>query len=351
MCCREGLDKPPKASTKANSGNVSAGRQPIKQATAGNRSKVPTASQRFPKGHGQSRKAAEIEKIDLTMGGKREVQTTLVPQTLKGLNRLHTNVQKSAPVGLISQKKPGFSYATGTQPSLSFLDEKAQGLEKFSSDYDDSWMDDLPSPSALVQNATPAAPRVPGDNGTAFDDSMSELEACMVGLDDSITLDNGNVDRAPSADPYGFQTSGDFDELDNGFDVNQFSSPKQSPTTKQAATRGPERSKSPAIFMSTDSLQKPESSPLGGNARGKRRMDITKGHAGLEKDGSTVKKRRVSGQSEMQVQDQHTVTDLEARMSPNHDLAEKPVAKSGWEGIDPALFAEYGDIVDIVEPE
>lgn len=350
MCCREGLDKPPKASTKTSTTKTSAPRQPIKQTAAINRGKLSTALNR-PKDQGQSLKATKIEKVDLTMGRKREVQTTLAPQKLKGLNRLHSNVQKSPPVDLITKNKPGFSYAKGSQPSLSFLDESVEGLDKISSDYDDGWMDDLPSPSDLLQNATPAASSLPsrllGENhGAAYDDSVSELEACMVGLDDSMTLDNDKVDRARSADPYNFQNDHERDAPDNDLDLDWFSSPKQLTTTKQANQQHP-KSKGQAIFMSTDSLQKPESSPMSRNTQGKRRVETLRGLEEVTDDALSAKKRKVLGDEE--VQDQHIIRDSEARMSCDHEVPEQTGVKSGWEGIDPALFAEYGDIVDIVE--
>ncbi len=352
MCCREGLDKPPKASMKSNTVKTSASQQPIKQATTINRSKLPTALHGVRKGEGQSLKATEIEKVDLTMRGKREGHTTLGPQRPKDLNRLHSSVQKTAPVDLITQRKPVFSYAKGRQPSLSFLDETVQDLGKASSDYDDdTWMADFPSPSALVENAAPAASSLPsklsGENhGAAYDESISELEACMVGLDDSITLDNYKADRAPSVDPFNSQNDLDPDGLGNGLEANWSNLPKPPPTAEQASKQHPE-SKSQRIFMSTDSLQKPESSPISRNTLGKRRVETLKDPEGLTDDALSTKKRKVSG--DYGVKAQHITRDSGARMSCNQEVPAETGVKLGWEGIDPALFAEYGDIVDMVE--
>lgn len=351
MCCREGLDKPPKASIKSNSMKTGTSQQPIKQATTISRRKLPTALHGVRKGQDQSLKATEIEKFDLTMREKLEVHTILGPQTPKNLNRLHSSVQKTAPVDLITQRKPVFSYAKGRQPSLSFLDETVQDSGKVSSDYDDNWMADFPSPSALVENAVPAASSLPsrssGENhGAAYDESISELEACMVGLDDSMILDSYKADRAPGADPFNFQNDRDPDGPDNGLDANWFRLPELPPTTKQSSKQHPE-SKSPAIFMSTDSLQKPESSPMSRITQGKRRVETLKDPEGLTDDSLSSKKRKVSGDYEVQAQ--HITRDSGARMSCNQEVPEKTGVKSGWEGIDPALFAEYGDIVDMVE--
>jgi hypothetical protein len=54
---------------------------------------------------------------------------------------------------IIANKTPNFSYAMGSQPQLSSLNLSAitaNRSEKFPSDYDDSWMDDFPSPSLLL---------------------------------------------------------------------------------------------------------------------------------------------------------------------------------------------------------
>lgn len=353
MCCRDGLDKPPKPSTKANNTKPSTLLQPNKQASTISRGKQPAALHQSTIGHAQSWKAPGIERVDLTSGGQREVHTGLVVQKPKGLDHLHSSVQKAAPLDLITQKQPSFSYAKGTRPSLSFLDEPVQGLGKILSDYDDSWMDDFPSPSALVNNTAPMASsllrRVSGENhgAAAYDDSMSELEACMVGLDDSMVLDNGKVDTAISATPRAFPNDGEPDDSDLELVRNWLSSPKATSTEKPESKQRSEGSKSQAIFMSTDSLQRPDSSSPVRNSQSKRRLETIKGSDYLTEVGCPAKKHKVSGHHE--VQDQHTATDSGPRMSPNHDVAGKTGVKPGWEGIDPELFAEYGNIVDIVE--
>lgn len=291
--------------------------------------------------------------MDLTSGGQREVHTALGVQKPNGLNHLHSSVQKAAPVDLITQKRPSFSYGKGTRPSLSFLDEPVRGLGKILSDYDDSWMDDLPSPSALVHDAAPVAKFIPRrlsrehHGAAAYDDSVSELEACMVGLDDSMVLDNDKVNTAISATPGAFPNDGEPDDSDLELARNWLSSPKDTSTDKPETKQRPEGSKSLAIFMSTDSLQKPDSSSPVRNSQRKRGLETIKGPEYLTEGGCPAKKRKVSGHHE--VRDQHTATDSGPRMSPNHDVAEKTGVKPGWEGIDPELFAEYGDIVDIVE--
>ena len=215
LCCREGLDKPPKPSVKSNSTKTNTtksnqSREPIKQVIASNRGQLPMTFSGGPRGQGRGVKPSTIDRVDLTT--EREVRTTLGQQNPKGLNSLHSSVPETAPVKVKPQKRPSFSYARESSPSLSFLDEAVQGVGKFSSDYDDSWMDDFPSPSALLQNTTLAASQLPfplsgSNHGTAYDESVSELEACLVGLDDSMTLDNDKITRAPSAPPHLFQTN------------------------------------------------------------------------------------------------------------------------------------------------
>ena len=101
--------------------------------------------------------------------------------------------------------------------------------------------------------------------------------------------------------------------------------------------------------MSTDSLQRPDSSPLDEDNQGKRKKGGFEAPEGLGEDGPSTKKCRVSGHYERS--DRHTISDSGARVILSHDLAENTGVKKGWEGIDPELFAQFGDIVDIVEPE
>ena len=324
-------------------------RQPIKQ----NSGKTPGALHQLSISQAQRKKDTKIERVDLSKEGPREIHTTLGLQQPKGLNRLHSSVQKTAPVDLIARKRPSFPYVEGIQPSLSFLDETVQGLDKISSDYDGSLMDDLPSPSALVRNNSPTASSLPrqlsGENHDAvYDDSLSELEACMVGLDDSLILDNNDVGRGTTADPYSFQGGGDPHDHDFGIDKNWPSSPKQTSTTQQPHyKRRSKRVKSQAIFMSTDSLQQPDISPLGN--QGKRMLETSESIGGLNKDVVSSKKRRVS-EHYLGDEEDHEIKSG-PRKSPTPNAAEKTGVKPGWEGIDPELFAEYGHIVDLVEDE
>lgn len=71
------------------------------------------------------------------------------------LHKLHNNVNKGLSVPIIGTRTPTFSYATGSQPQISFLNLSVSTSNlsgKPSSDYGDGWMDDFPSPSLLLDN-------------------------------------------------------------------------------------------------------------------------------------------------------------------------------------------------------
>ncbi|KAK3078023.1 hypothetical protein LTS18_008634, partial [Coniosporium uncinatum] len=131
------------------------------------------------------------------------------PHQVKKLDRLHTAVPRpvSKAATSIAQKKPAYSYATGEQPSLSFLprdDERKSPV----SDYGDSAdLHDLPSPSTLTGDKLAATmkplqsfdhhpePDHPDTDPLEqnYGDTDSLMEDAMIGLADSQDLRSGEA--------------------------------------------------------------------------------------------------------------------------------------------------------------
>ena len=97
----------------------------------------------------------KIQAIDLSHSRDQTDYGQHGPREYRKLHRLHDNVNKGLSVAIIGAKTPTFSYAAGLQPQISFLNRSVRTSkpnDKPSSDYDDGWMDDLPSPSSLLDN-------------------------------------------------------------------------------------------------------------------------------------------------------------------------------------------------------
>ena len=139
---------------------------------------------------------SRIERVGLAQGRGRDDYAKVGPRDYRNLHRLHENVTKASPVPTIGQAKSSHSYSKGDQPQLSFLSKAASPVsqpEKTFSDYDDSWMDDLPSPSALLgqkrqtDTATTEGPISTVDS-LVFDKGISDVEGDGVGPSDSYAI-------------------------------------------------------------------------------------------------------------------------------------------------------------------
>lgn len=208
------------------------------------------------------------------------------PRDYKSLHRLHQKVNKPGPARVLPQTKPTFSYAQGDQPQLSFLGSTSRmtiDTEHTSSDYDDGWMDDLPSTSVLLgQNAhvqkgpnnastqfsvNISAHRSPestsavreGEADWPFEEDVSDFEATLIGLDDSRALASHAFDTCETS-VAGASPGNDDCSLNQNDDemrksylgLSSSAAPNQAgPAT---ASRREER-----LFLSTDS---PEKTPI-----------------------------------------------------------------------------------------
>ncbi len=232
MCCREGVDKAPKAPKSSFVSAASLVDSPYLSAHRGKNGRVATAKKSAAPSAPESEQEAEIETVDLasrrTLGGYEKTP----PKIFRSLNCLHDDVTKGRTAPVAIKKQPSFDYTRGRQLQISFLKkdasaENASDKPKPSTDYDadwvrelpspsallgkprenfgplrehtstaygSSWPDDFPSPSALIRQNDTATGGCPyNDSQEGFDrsrinDDESDLEAAMVGLSDSVTM-------------------------------------------------------------------------------------------------------------------------------------------------------------------
>lgn len=362
MCCREGLDKPPKPSTRSSTIQTSTQRQQTKQTNLAASKIAPPTVFVMQRAKIQDREFSDIETVDLAGGEQHSKPSNHAPLKQKSLHGLHSREQSATPPGVTARKRPTFSYAKGTRPNLSFLDapQKTTNSTRHVLDEwdDEGWMDDLPSPSALIGRKPHAASsltfELPRDNGDSrYDDSLSELEACMVGLDDSVVLEDSKTDKATEGWPSASNSCVLKDELDEDLATKWSSSPNPNNHTTHLLTkihamgRHSARSKGQSIFMSTDSPEKPGSPCLKDVNPVKRPIATPIKSARLYNDAPRAKKRKTSVDCGSHAL--HLAPSTNEGESGDRENPIEKIQKLGWEGIDPYLIAEYGDIVEFVE--
>lgn len=288
MCCREGVDKAPKAPKGAlvpaaslddlshSSGNI---------INLGRMTTVKISGAPSVPGNEQM---AEKETLDLASGQGLRRYEKPPPKAFRALNHLHENVNAESNMPVAMKKQSSFDYMKGKQPQIPFLKSSFNAetsSDKPSTDYDADWMGDLPSPSALLgkpsekigslpehtstdegsswpdglpspsalirQNEVatggyPDRSSLEGPDLSHFNDDESEIEAAMVGLSDSVTMQDSGVPAAAG------QTSSQADAYLDGSP-----SPKESrPKLYRCPSIEWKSSGTSRLFFSTDSPEK-----------------------------------------------------------------------------------------------
>ena len=162
----------------------------------------------------QTSRSNAIEKIDLATENRSLLPSKKTPHQIQALDRLHNSVTKRASVPTITRKQTTLDFSSDDQPRLSFLveDKRKSLTPRDSTDYGDNWTTEFPSPSELLnQNSrevpnthyksskdTHALDSVQDDTFDAnsledfdlsrIDNDDSDVEAALVGLSDSITI-------------------------------------------------------------------------------------------------------------------------------------------------------------------
>lgn len=353
MCCREGVDKAPKPPKRSF---VSAASLVDASHVSGHRDKsghITTAKKSAASRELKNETEAEIETVDLASRHTSRGYGKAPPEAFRSLNCLHDNVTKGRTAPVAIKKQPLFDYAKGEQPQDPFLHKDASAeisSEKPSTDYDADWMGDLPSPSACLGNpqekdgtltehtsteygsswpdglpspsaiirqknsATGGYPEndlLEGFDLSRFNDDESDLEAAMVGLSDSATMQQDSQVQAAEASSH-WSPAAD----------------EPSPKLHHHPTFKAESSGTSKPVLSTDSPA--EVAELGQ----KRKAAMNDEAEDVSQSAPASKRPRVSSSAEKQVN------------------ATSSIVKAGqpaWVyGFDAAFIAEWQDIVEFV---
>ncbi|KAL9001327.1 MAG: hypothetical protein Q9169_000218 [Polycauliona sp. 2 TL-2023] len=341
-----GVDKPPKAPKKV-AASITAAREVKPKAT-------PTSSGRLQQDNVQRKldldkstprnKEKTIERVDLAHKKDSDDYARVAPRAYKSLHQLHENVNKANKTPTLSNVKPSFSYKKGEQPTFSFLGQttsKSKPIQEPSSDYDTSFLDDLPSPSALLATdhrekddldlPTDEYEDTRADHGT-FGSEHDELHEDGGYREDALIDDGDDMDPAIFADTEYDDT---IENLGPGGYVE--ASPYFLGPQPQRIEEGLPQDK---LFMSTDSPQKLSSPNV------KRKVpewpDVEP-----DEDGAVYeqKKQKVSGVSD-------TATLRPASNKGNEDPSAAPTIKAGYPAwvyeFDPAFIAEWEPYAEFV---
>jgi ATP-dependent DNA helicase HFM1/MER3 len=228
LCCREGVDKPPRKVAKKATSDKNAS-QPVSQMSTQKDKKLQTKLQLTAT---KRKNPNLVEELDLTQPEKKSKSgsATNNPE-YRRLEHLHQNIQSNKPTpsaSTIFAKKPEQAYH-GIGQTLSFLQKPANQRHETSSDYGDMYMDEFtPEPStygnenenenghsyaALIPDSTmnySAKAPVASQRSDTFDDD-SLLGDAMIGLADS-----QNLASIPGFNDSGVQLS----EGPTGFDYD-----------------------------------------------------------------------------------------------------------------------------------
>lgn len=278
----------------------------------------------------------------------------------KNLHHFHESVIKSSPAQVISHKKPTFSYTKGGRPQINSFDSATDGHrtpEDFLSDYDTAWMDDLPSPSALIASEGRAQSPVGSIKELTVttdydDDDSSELEAGMFGLDDSMKLREWTSSNAMDALPSDFEQAYGMGALEDDMG-------KDFLVTSVARTRGSRLSSIPpdsdgsfgmkngegALATSADSSEKRTLAETYNEKMKRRTIEV---HLEKEESSSrnpTAKKQKTATDPGEKARLLSKEVEPQAAMVPASAADDIP---SGLEDIDPEILAMFKDIVDFV---
>ena len=357
LCCREGVEKkpkPPKSSTAAFDRPAKALKDP-KQKTL--QACTPTVSNKISKTSISRPNLSNIDTVNLSGRHGNEQSKKGVRGSITSQQKTNRSGSNLSPTNISTQKSPKSSYAKGDYPHISFL-ERPQNTEDKSakdamSDYDDSWLYDLPSPSELL-DGTRIAKQIVG--GLAAESSKEKTV----------------YDEYP-----GFENDvEDLFDWDEAAAYSQTSILRNEPVSKGSLPREneiePTRSLSPDIpprspiamgnlfgvsnetrsdeklFFSTSSPEKVTETHDNSHKGLKRKTSAPSDYSTLpiqHPTSTSTKKSRV--ESYPAGRPLGASFDAENRASSSAALGESKVAL-GMEGIDPDLLAEFKDIVEFI---
>ena len=262
LCCHEGVDKPPKRPKQATTNAVKQGESESKSKPSKKQRTLPAGPESKDTMAPKAKK--HVETVDLAQSRNAVEYAKVAPQAYRSLHKLHEKTKPGGNAAVASNTKPTFSFKRGEQPTFTFLGQRGKvdkENEDASSDYGAAWIDDLPSPSALLRQETQAKETLGKDGVTR---NCAPAEHGLLPAQDFCKHDADTV--IDEEDMAGLFTDKDFD------DATAISGHEEGPTASQYFDEGVSRGygdrSDEKLFMSNDSPEKPSSRPISQNASG-----------------------------------------------------------------------------------
>jgi len=375
MCCREGVDKAPKAPKSAF---VSAGSLVDASMLPGRKDThppLPSKGKAIPSKTNAREDQSKIETLDLAHDpyiGTRTQSTS--SRELQSLQRLHDSVVKGPATPVIARRRHSHECDKQGRPQLPARTRNKPVTntdDGLSTDYDGDWMSGLPSPTALLGKDSESGEQFLRESANCFngerdgcpfpldrprksavttqdqfdddsledfdlsqfnqDDERSDLEAAMVGLSDSITMNEDS--QVPVALNGGYQDKAVAERLPPK--DRHFASPASLPARNDSNA-------SSKLFLSTDSPEK----LVDGPDKGPEAIvsEANEAEDSLSLSAPAPKRQRMCGQADAALQPSwrtaHQVAPAAATIKPG---------QPAWVyEFDPAFIAEWQDFVDFV---
>jgi ATP-dependent DNA helicase HFM1/MER3 len=390
LCCREGTDKPPKKHAMRKSAQTN---ETLSQTSTKNKREKGKKTQTTLQLTASKRKtSAAVEELDMTQQEKRRKAEFAKsgPLEYRNLHQLHNSIQKKDPpssVYSIVHKKPAYHYGTGGDYSLSFMEQDAE-TRNSTSDYGDLELEGLESHFDRPESSRAQGKSSLREHGTDFEvdtrRQVSSRQSDMFGDDDSIFKDA----MVGLADSEYLQTANEHRDQDSGnledfFDMDydggdRYDEPSYGESPTQVETEAPEQESMslPHEYPTSSSVQVPVMSPEMGCslfinntsdmvpvseafkapiARMRRpaleevrQTEILPPLNQRRPSRETVKEKEPETEFDFD-NDENIFVDLaEPQELEESKLEQKPVP-DGFKDLESWLFAEFGDIVELVD--
>ncbi|KAF1957066.1 P-loop containing nucleoside triphosphate hydrolase protein [Byssothecium circinans] len=389
MCCKEGMDKPSKKTgAKRVPSNEDRG-QPASKVT----DKAKSTQTKLQLTSSKRKSSVAVEELDLTQQEKnRKAEYSISgPKESRDLHKLHKSVHKQdlpPSISSVMHTKPEYCYAKGGDHNLSFMDDRPS-----SSDYGDIQLEDLYDNLRRPQQkyaqgaggraqydhvsiafmGSPVADTAVDQQSDTFGDDESAFGDAMVGITNSEDVQPdgamGRSDDALQAFENALDEDYDFGFPDDDYPLDLGDAPKTN-NGLTAAVEGPPmastldvpmgppppKKRHPVFLDDTSSPHptqnhfKPAKSMSKVSALKESKHTNKNLHTPQRRISSEKKKvfdKKKTGSKYEEVFDDDDVVLGEGDIMMNEN--EKPPTPEAYKGLEPWLFREFGDIVEIVE--
>lgn len=375
LCCKEGMDKPPKkiADAKGKSEDTDQCQDSQISATQPRRevqTKLQiTASKR--------KSSANVEELDFTQQEKKQKLVPVDQRTkeYREPHQLHKSIQGQndlpRSIYTVMSTKPAYCYSQGGEHKLSFMAQGDQDIQVAFSDYGDVQFDEVSShfdhpvasfeeriPESVTQNLEDDLDNdVPIPHATndseIFGDDDSVLGAAMVGIADSQWLGKNEMrdEERPGNSPEDFDFDFEADVVNDGcsMDIDHDLSILDQ-------VRVPNRSRHQIMPQSQQQSKKKHGSfILNDSSTGpNNHVSSAAVEAGKSTENSQLKQPRVKAGLPAESEGEFDPEDEENMQQVLDMLDDEPavpgrVMPDAFRGLDPWVFQEYGDVVELVD--